>query len=192
MSSLVDIIASLGYVGVTVIVFAESGFLLGFFLPGDSLLITVGLLASKQIMNIWILLALVIAAAILGDNFGYYTGRKLGPKIFSKEESLFFKKEYIVRTAVFFKKYGWWAIVLARFVPIVRTFTPIMAGVGSMHYRTFLLFNVIGGVLWGGGLLTLSFIAGLYIPGFEKYIEYIVVGIILVSLIPVARQFIKR
>jgi len=189
MSTLVPFITSFGHLGISLIVFAESGFLLGFFLPGDSLLIALGLLAAKGYFNIHLLVFLVVISAIAGDNFGYFTGRKLGPKIFSKDDSYFFKKEYIVRTEAFFFKYGPWAIVLARFTPIVRTFTPIMAGVGKMRYKTFLIFNILGAIIWGAGLLLLSYFAGLYIPGFEKNIEYIVLGIVVLSLLPIIKQW---
>ncbi len=191
MSSLIPLITSFGYLGVGLVVFAESGFLLGLFLPGDSLLIAVGLLASKGFMNIWLLLIIVIVAAILGDNLGYATGRRFGPKVFSRDESFFFKKDYVARTEAFFLRHGALAIILARFTPIIRTFIPIMAGVGKMPYKTFLICNIVGGFIWGGGVLLAAYLAGLYIPGFEKHIETIIIVVIAVSLVPAVLQFIK-
>lgn len=189
MPNLEALVTSFGYVGITALIFAESGFFLGFFLPGDSLLITAGLLAAAGYFNIYILVSFAVAAAILGDNLGYATGRRFGPKIFYKEQSLLFKKKYIVHTEDFFKKYGAWAIVLSRFTPIIRTFTPIMAGVGNMKYRTFALFNIIGGVLWAGGLLAISYIAGNYIPHLNSYIDYIVIIVIVLSVLPIFYKY---
>src|SRR5947208_1596921 len=131
-------IIAFGYVGIFITLFAESGFLLGFFLPGDSLLFTVGILASQGYFSIGILIILGILAAILGDSFGYWMGSYFGPKLFNRKDSMFFKQEYVDRTEEFFKKYGVKTIILCRFVPIVRTFAPILAGMGSMRYRTFL------------------------------------------------------
>lgn len=181
-----------GYVGLFAIIFAESGFFAGFFLPGDSLLITAGLLAYRGYFDIWLIVALCVVAAILGDSFGYTFGKYVGPKIFTREDSFFFHKKHIERARDFFKRYGKRAIILARFVPVVRTFTPIFAGVGLMPYRQFLSYNIVGGLIWGGLLPLGAFFAAGYIPGFENYFEYIIVGVIIVSLVPVLIGFIKN
>lgn len=192
MEKIQDIIIAFGYLGIAGVVFAESGFLLGLFLPGDSLLFTVGLLASQGFFNIWILIPLAIIAAILGDSFGYYCGRKFGPKIFSRENSIFFNKKYVTQTEAFYAKYGKKTIILARFVPIVRTIAPIFAGVGNMHYPTFISFNIIGGIVWAGGLLGISYFLGSIFPGTERYLSYIIAGIIIISVVPVVKEFLKK
>lgn len=189
---LIQLIQTLGYIGLFAIVFAESGLFFGFFFPGDSLLFTAGLLASQGFFNIWILTALVTLAAILGDNIGYWFGTKVGPKIFTREDSFFFHKRHIERTRTFYLKYGAKAIVFARFIPIVRTFTPILAGVGTMPYGVFLRFNVIGGILWGTGVTLLGYFLGAIVPGVERYLLPIVVGIIVISFLPIALEFFKN
>ncbi|MDQ3076442.1 MAG: VTT domain-containing protein [bacterium] len=192
LHGLSDIIITFGYIGIFITIFAESGFLLGFFLPGDSLLFTLGILAAKGIFNIYYLIGLCIVAAIMGDSFGYYIGNKFGPRLFNREESFFFKKEYVERTQAFFLKHGKRTIIMARFVPIVRTFAPILAGVGKMDYKTFLSYNIIGGVVWAGGVLSIAYVLGTKIPGIEDYLGYIIVGIILVSVIPVVIDLLRK
>jgi membrane-associated protein len=192
MSSITDYIIAFGYLGVFIAIFAESGFLLGFFLPGDSLLFSIGLLASKGYFNIWILLVLIIIAAILGDSFGYYVGRKAGPKVFSRGDSVFFSKNYVLKTEDFFNRHGAKSIILARFIPVVRTFAPICAGVGKMNYRTFLTYNITGGVLWGGSVLLTGYYLAEKIPGIERYTEAIIIGIIILSILPVVFHLLKR
>lgn len=197
MSSLlhIDIIAlvqTFGYVGLLAVVFAESGVFAGFFLPGDSLLFTAGLLASQGVLNIGVLVVLVPVAAILGDNFGYWFGAKIGPKIFSREDSFFFHKHHIERARNFYKKYGPKAIVLSRFVPIVRTFTPVLAGVGQMPYRVFMKYNMMGGILWGSGVLLLGYFLGASVPGIDKYLLPIILAIIVISFLPVVYEVIKH
>jgi membrane-associated protein len=191
MHSLTDLIVNAGYLAFFITIFAESGFLLGFFLPGDSLLFTAGILAANGIFNIYILIAGAIICAIAGDSFGYYFGKKAGDKLFSRPNSRFFKREYVEKTEAFYQKHGTKTIILARFVPIVRTFAPIMAGVGSMKYRIFLTYNVIGGVLWAGGILWVSYYLGTKIPNIEHYLEYIIIGIILVSVLPIAFEILR-
>ena len=186
------LIKTFGYLGIFTIVFAESGLFFGFFFPGDSLLFTAGLIASQGFLNIWILVPLIILGAILGDNVGYWFGAKVGPKIFTREDSFFFHKRHVERTHNFYLKYGAKAIVLARFIPIVRTFTPILAGVGTMPYGTFLKFNIVGGVLWGAGVTLLSYFLGAVIPGIDRYLLPIIIGIIVVSLIPIIVELIKN
>ncbi len=192
MLHLAELIITFGYIGIFITIFAESGFLLGFFLPGDSLLFTVGILASQGYFNIGWLIALSILAAILGDSFGYYIGRRFGPRLFNKRESFFFKKEYVEKTQEYFNQYGKRTIILARFIPIVRTFAPIMAGVGNMEYKTFFGYNIIGGIIWAGGFLGIAYILGTKIPGIEHYLTYIIGGIILISVLPVVYDFLKK
>lgn len=192
MEHLSELIVAFGYIGVFLTIFAESGILLGFFLPGDSLLFTVGILASQGYFNIYLMIFLAITAAIIGDTVGYYIGRIAGPKLFQRKESRFFKQEYVQKTEDFYKKYGKRTIILARFVPIVRTFAPVMAGVGKMDYKTFASYNVIGGFIWAGGLLAISYYLGTKFEGIEDYLTYIVIGIILLSIIPIAIDFLKK
>lgn len=187
---LVDTIIAFGYIGVTLTIFAESGFLFGFFLPGDSLLVTLGLLAAQGYFNIGLLIMLCVPAAILGDNLGYATGRTIGTKLFTREDSFLFKKKHLVAAQVFFTRHGPRAIILARFVPIVRTFTPIVAGAAGMHYPTFMKFNIIGGILWTAGLLIASYSLGRVVPGIGDYLSYIIIGIIVLSLIPIVKPII--
>ena len=186
---LIELIKTAGYIGLFGIIFAESGLLIGFFLPGDSLLFTAGFLASQGFLNIWILMGLTFIGAVLGDSVGYWFGKKTGNKIFIKEDSFLFKKDNINKAEEFFKKHGAKAIVLARFVPIVRTFTPILAGVGTMHYKTFLSFNVIGGALWTIGVSLLGYFLGNIIPNIDKYLLPIVLLIIIVSLFSTIHSF---
>ncbi|MFJ1972314.1 DedA family protein [Streptomyces sp. NPDC087903] len=181
-----------GIWGLLLIVFAESGLLIGFFLPGDSLLFTCGLLiTSKQLdFPLWAAIVLICVAAILGDQAGYMFGRKVGPSLFNRPDSRLFKQENVVKAHEFFEKYGPKSLVLARFVPIVRTFTPIIAGVSGMKYRSFLTFNVIGGVLWGAGVTLLGSWLG-KIDFVNKNIEAILILIVLVSVVPIAIEFLR-
>jgi membrane-associated protein len=180
------LIKSLGYFGVWGIIFAESGLLIGFFLPGDSLLFTAGFVASQQLLNIWILIIGSFICAVVGDNVGYTTGYRFGRKLFSKEDSWLFHKKHIVKTQKFYQKYGKKTIVLARFVPIVRTFAPIVAGLGAMHYRTFMSYNLIGGFFWTFGITFLGFFLGKSLPPeqVDKYLLPIIGLIIVASLLP--------
>jgi membrane-associated protein len=186
------IIKTLGLLGVVFIIFAESGLFFGFFLPGDSLLFTAGILASQGLLPFWPLLILCAIAAILGDNFGYAFGRKTGPMIFSREDSLFFKKKYVEKAKVFYDKYGKKTIILARFIPIVRTFAPIIAGVVNMDYKTFLRFNLIGGLIWTCGMITAGYLLGKTIPDIDRYLLPIIALIILLSFTPPLIEFIKH
>jgi membrane-associated protein len=188
---LLHLLQSLGYIGIASIVFAESGLFFGFFFPGDSLLFTAGLLASQGFFSIYVLLPLVIISAILGDSVGYWFGYKIGPKIFTKENSFFFQKKHILRAKAFDEKYGAKALVLARFIPVVRTFVPIIVGVGKMKYSTFIKYNIIGGVLWGVVLTSLGYFLGTSVPNIDSYVYPIIIGIILLSFLPVAVELIK-
>jgi membrane-associated protein len=181
-----------GIWGLLLVVFAESGLLIGFFLPGDSLLFTCGLLIASNGLDfpLWAAVALICVAAILGDQAGYLFGKKVGPSLFSRPDSRLFKQENVVKAHEFFEKYGPKSLVLARFVPIVRTFTPIIAGVSGMKYRSFLTFNIIGGVLWGAGVTLLGSWLG-KIDFVKSNIEAILILIVLVSVIPIAIEFLR-
>lgn len=191
MLNLTNSIIAAGYIGITLIVFAESGLFIGFFLPGDSLLFTAGFFASQGKLNIWLLVALSIAAAIIGDSVGYWAGKKYGPALFNREDSLLFKKRYVIKTHEFFEKYGPKTIILARFLPVVRTFAPILAGVGEMRYRTFFTYNIIGGVLWAAGLSLLGFFLGSVIPDIDRYLLPVIVLIVVISTLPSAYHVLK-
>jgi membrane-associated protein len=179
------LIETFGMLGVLAIVFIESGLLVGFFLPGDSLLFTAGLLSSTGTLpDLWVLLVTIPIAAIAGDQVGYAIGRKAGPAIFNRPESRFFHRENVDRAQEFFDRHGPRTIILARFVPIIRTFAPVVAGVARMKYRTFLTYNIVGGVLWGVGVTTLGYFLG-QVDFVKANIEFVLIAIVGVSLIPV-------
>lgn len=180
-----------GTVGILAIVFAESGLLIGFFLPGDSLLFTAGLLAAQGHLSLPVLLIGCFLAAVAGDQVGYIFGRQVGPALFNREDSRLFRKEHAERARDFFAQHGAKTIVLARFVPIVRTFAPIVAGVGQMPYRTFVTFNLVGGLVWACGILGLGYFLGRVIPGIDRYLLPIVALIVAASLAPVAIEHHK-
>ena len=184
MFDLVSLIKTVGYLGLFGIVFAESGLLLGFFLPGDSLLFTAGFLASQDFLNIWLLIPVVFIGAVLGDNVGYAFGYKVGPMIFTKEESIFFHKDHLERARIFYEKHGPKTLVLARFMPGIRTFVPILAGVGKMHYSTFMIYNLVGGLLWGIGMPLLGYLLGNTVPNIDRYLLPIILLIIFLSVLP--------
>jgi len=173
-----------GYTVLAIIVFSESGLLIGFFLPGDSLLVTAGLLASKGYLNIYELLILLSVMAVAGDTVGYHLGKLAGPKIFNKEESWLFSKDHLLRAQKFYGKHGGKTIIIARFMPIIRTFAPSVAGVGRMPYLKFLTFNVIGGIGWVYCMLMLGFSLGRTIPNIDRYIHWVIIAVVLLSIIP--------
>ena len=189
---LIEFIKLAGYIGVFGFVFAESGLLIGFFLPGDSLLFTAGFLASQGYLNIWVLAFGAWIFAVIGDSVGYAFGKRVGIKIFTKEDSFWFHKDHIVRAQHFYEKHGGKTIILARFVPVVRTFAPILAGVGDMKYKTFLIFNVVGGLLWGVGLSLLGYVLGNAIPDIDRYLLPVIVGIIILSIIPGVFHLLRK
>ncbi|MEX1051774.1 MAG: VTT domain-containing protein [Patescibacteria group bacterium] len=174
----------IGHIGIWAIIFAESGILAGFFLPGDSLLFTAGLLAWTGHLNIYYLIIGGIIAAITGDSFGYYLGRKFGPRVFSKENSRIFHKDHIERAKQYFAKYGPITIFLARFTPFIRTFAPVLAGVGGMNYKTFVFYNIFGGIFWVTSMSLLGYFLGSIIPDIDRYVLPIIGVVILLSLIP--------
>ncbi|MEV0926524.1 DedA family protein [Streptomyces spongiicola] len=186
------LITTFGLIGVLVIVFAESGLLIGFFLPGDSLLFTTGLLVTTDVIKqpLWLVCTLIVLAAVIGDQVGYLFGRKVGPALFKRPDSRFFKQENVEKAHEFFEKYGPKSLVLARFVPIVRTFTPIIAGVSRMNYRSFVTFNIIGGVLWGAGVTLLGAALG-KVDFVHKNIEAILIAIVLLSVLPIVIEFMR-
>lgn len=181
---LAGIIETVGYIGLFTVVFAETGLLIGFFLPGDSVLFTAGFLASQGIFNIYVLCFLMFVAAVVGDSVGYLIGHKYGKRLFKKEDSLLFHKDHLERAKSFYEKHGGKTIIIARFMPIIRTFAPVVAGIGDMRYSTFVTYNIIGGLLWAVGLPTLGFVLGSSIPDVDKYLLPIVAIIVLASVAP--------
>lgn len=188
---LVGLIQTIGLLGVLAIVFAESGLLVGFFLPGDSLLFTAGFLASQNFLDIRLLVAGCFVAAVAGDSVGYAFGHKVGKRLFHRKDSIFFHRDHLEKARIFYEKHGKKTIILARFLPVVRTFAPIVAGMGDMHYPTFLAFNVIGGALWAIGLTLSGFYLGKSIPDVDKYLLPIILVIIILSVLPTAIHILK-
>ena len=175
-----------GYIGLTAIIFAETGLLVGFFLPGDSLLVTAGLLSTQPQfgLNMWFLGVLLTVAAIVGNTVGYAIGRYTGPRLFTKEDSLLFKKKHLVRAQEFYQKHGGKTLVLARFMPIVRTFVPVVAGMAQMNLRAYTIYNVVGAVLWIWSMLFIGYFLGRFIPGVENHITKVILVVIFISLLP--------
>ena len=186
-----DLIRWGGYLVLVVIVFTETGLLVGFFLPGDSLLITAGLVAAAGGLDIWLLNALLIVAAIAGDSVGYAIGYRTGPRIFRKEESRWFSRRHLIRTREFYERHGGKTIVLARFIPIIRTFAPVVAGVGQMAYRRFLFYNVFGGLGWVVSLTWAGYLLGQTIPNIDRHIHLVVGVVILLSVLPIGVEWWK-
>ncbi len=187
----VAIIKAGGYLGIAIIIFSESGLLIGIFFPGDSLLFAAGLLSASGFLEPVSLVVLVVLSAILGDSVGYWFGTNVGTSFFKRKDSRFFRQEYVKRTELFYQKYGGRAVVLARFVPIVRTIAPILAGIGSMKYGTFLRYNVLGGCLWGIGMVSLGYFLGSLLPGSEHYILPISLVIIILSFLPIIINLLR-
>ena len=187
----IAIIESVGYYGVLAIIFAECGLFFGFFLPGDSLLFAAGFLASKGFLDITALVIFGIFSAILGENVGYAFGRKFGPMLFKKERSRFFKPEYVLRAHEFFVHHGNKAIFLARFAPIIRTFVPIVAGVARMPFQKFMMYNIIGAVVWIGSMTLLGYALGSRVANADHFIQPLMLGIIVISFIPAYLEWRK-
>lgn len=192
MFELRGLLEAVGYVGIAGIVFAESGLLVGFFLPGDSLLFTAGFLAAQGVFRIVPLAVICFVAAVVGDSVGYAFGHRVGRRIFSRDDSLLFHKKNLLRAEEFYERHGGKAIILARFMPVVRTFAPILAGVGSMTYARFLAYNVIGGALWAIGLTVLGYFLGSAIPDVDRYLLPIVLGIVVLSVLPPALHALRH
>jgi membrane-associated protein len=189
---LVQIIQTVGYIGLFAIVFAESGLFFGFFLPGDSLLLTAGLLASQGKLEIAALLIILPIAAILGDNVGYWFGKKTGSHIFNRDESLLFRRKNLLAAQAFYDRHGGKTIILARFMPFIRTFAPIVAGAVEMPFRRFFTFNVIGGLLWGVGVTLAGYYLGQVIPDIDRYFLVVVGAVIVVSALPAMAHLMKE
>jgi membrane-associated protein len=186
------LIKTVGLLGVWGIVFAESGLLIGFFLPGDSLLFTAGFLASQGFLNLPLLCVGCFAAAVAGDSVGYAFGSRVGRRLFQRDDSIFFHRNNLLRAEVFYQQHGKKAIILARFIPVVRTFAPIVAGMGHMEYRTFLAYNLVGGAVWGIGVPLAGYQLGSMIPDIDRYLLPIIGLIIIVSLAPPALHLGKE
>jgi len=190
-SDLKTILPAIGYLGIFGIIFAESGLLFGFFFPGDSLLFTAGFLASQKIFDINILVLVSCLGAIIGDSVGYSFGKKIGPRLFKRKNSLLFSQERLQKTRLFYQKHGKKTIVLARFIPVIRTFAPIVAGIGEMEYKTFLSYNLIGGIFWGSGITLAGYHLGNLIPNIDKYLLPLILIIILISSSPTIIHILK-
>lgn len=180
-----------GYIALAIIVFTETGLMVGFFLPGDSLLVTAGLFAAKGMLNIVWLNVLLSCCAIAGDATGYYIGRKLGPALFRKEDSLLFKKKHLIATHDFYEKHGGKTIIIARFVPVIRTFAPVVAGMGNMTYRRFAMFNIVGGIAWVFSMTMIGYLLVTLFPATEQHIEKVIIIVIFVSLLPGIIEFLR-
>lgn len=189
--SLLDALGSFATLGLIAIIFAESGILLGFFLPGDSLLFTAGLFAAKGDLNLAVILLGCFIAAVAGDQVGYLFGKRVGPSLFGRPDSKIFKQKYVAQADAFFQRHGAKTIVLARFVPIVRTFAPILAGVGKMRYRQFVIYNVAGGFVWSFGVILLGYWLG-NVAWVKDNIEIVLIGIVLISVIPALIEILRH
>ena len=173
-----------GVAMICAIIFAETGLMVGFFLPGDSLLVTAGVFAAAGHFDLYSMLILVSLCAVVGDQLGYLIGQKTGPALFTKEDSLLFKRSHVLRAQAFYEKYGAKTIVIARFVPVVRTFAPVVAGVGQMQYRRFVTYNVAGGILWVVSMVLTGFLVGTAVPNVNAHIHYVIAAVIFLSVLP--------
>lgn len=187
-----SVIEAVGLIGIFAIVFLESGLMIGFFFPGDSLLFTAGFLASQGFFNVWQLAIGSFIFAVLGDSIGYSIGHRYGKRLFSKDDSLLFHKDHLKKAEAFYEKHGGKTIILARFIPVIRAFAPVVAGIGSMKYSTFIAYNLIGGFGWAVGMTFLGFFLGNLIPDVDKYLLPIIGLIILASIAPAIYHFVKE
>ena len=179
------------YLGIFGMLFAETGLLVGFILPGDSLLVTAGILAAAGTLSLALVMVVSVAAAIIGDSVGYEIGKRVGPRLFRRPKSRFFNPKNVERAQAYFDRYGAKTLVLARFIPVVRTFAPPVAGVAKMPYRRFLTFNALGGLLWGAGVPTAAYFLGQLIPNLDRYLLLVIGVVIVVSLIPVGLELLR-
>lgn len=184
LSDLPSLVQWAGLFGIAAIIFSETGLLVGVFLPGDSLLVTAGLFAAKGFLNVYTLAPTLTLAAICGNSLGYFIGRITGPRIFNRENSLFFNKKHAMRAHAFYEKHGRKTIVLAQFMPIIRTFAPVIAGVGGMSFPTFIAFNVIGAVVWIWSMVGIGYFLGSKVPGIDQHIEIVIAIVIFISILP--------
>jgi membrane-associated protein len=192
LPTLEEIVRWGGYAGLFFIIFAETGLLVGFFLPGDSLLVTAGLFAARGELDIVLLNVLLIVAAISGDATGYYIGAKGGHALYDRPQSRFFRRDHLIKTKQFYDRYGGITIVLARFIPFARTFAPVVAGVAEMTYRRFAMFNIAGGAGWIISMTLIGYFLGRSIPGIEKHVEYIIAVVIFLSILPLIIKYIQH
>jgi membrane-associated protein len=181
-----------GLVGLTIIVFTETGLLIGFFLPGDSLLVTAGLFAARGDLDLALLILCLSVAAIVGDSVGYNIGRRAGPKLFKRPDSLIFNRKHLITTKEFYEKHGPSTIVMARFLPILRTFAPVVAGVAGMEYRRFIFYNIAGGIGWVTAMVLGGYFLGQLIPNINKHIDKVIVVVIALSLLPAIIKFSRE
>jgi len=184
LTNIKELVLWAGYIGMPIIVFSETGLLVGFFLPGDSMLVTAGLFASQGYFNIVYLNLMLITAAVAGNATGYMIGKKSGQLLYSREDSRFFKKQHLIKTHEFYEKYGGITIIMAQFMPFARTFAPVVAGIAGMPYLRFAGFNVIGAISWVMSMTLIGYFLGSVIPGIDKHIELVIIAIIFISLIP--------
>ena len=189
-------IAAAGYVVLIIVVFAETGLAMGFFLPGDSLLVVAGIFAARGDLNVFVLLVTLFLAAVVGDAVGFWTGNKLGPRLFSREKSLLFRPGHLEKAHAFYEKYGGKTIIIARFVPIVRTFAPIVAGAANMEYKKFVVFNVVGGFAWVFSMILTGYFLGNLLRdrfgvNLDEHIEWVVIIVVLLSLLPPVIEYLK-
>lgn len=196
MFDIESIVRNGGLLAIGLIVFAESGLLIGFFLPGDTLLFTAGFFAGQGVLPLGLLILTVVAAAIIGDNVGYEIGKRSGPKLFTKKDSLFFRKDYVDKASAFYEKHGGKTIIMARFVPVIRTFAPVVAGIGKMPHKKFMIYNMVGGVIWGAGVTLLGYWLGSKIPNIDKYLLPVILIAMFFTLSPtihhVSKELIKN
>jgi membrane-associated protein len=191
MLDFTEIVRTGGLLILFLIIFAESGMMVGFFFPGDTLLFSAGILAAADQLPIVWTIVVIAAAAIIGDNTGYHIGRKLGPRLFKKEDGLIFRKELIMKAEKFYEKYGTKTMLIAHFIPVVRSFAPVTAGAGKMNYKQFVIYDAIGDIAWAASITLLGYYVGSRIPGVEHYIEPVLIGIILVTLLPTIYHALK-
>jgi membrane-associated protein len=192
LPTLEEIIAWGGYIGLFGIIFSETGLLVGFFLPGDSLLVTAGLFAARGELNIAILVPLLCVAAIAGNSSGYFIGHKAGQALYNRPQTRWFRRDHLIKTHEFYEKYGGITIVLAQFMPFARTFAPVVAGIAEMKYRRFISFNVGGAIVWITSMTLLGYFLGRSIPGIEKRIEYVIAIVIFVSVLPLLYKYVRH
>ena len=187
-----ELIRLVGFYGIVAVVFAETGLLIGFFLPGDSLLITAGLFAARGDFSFVTLILALIPAAIVGNATGYFIGHRTGMALYQRPDSFFFRREHLTMTHEYYEKHGGKTIVIAQFIPILRTFAPVVAGVAAMGYRQFATYNVVGAILWVGSMTTAGYTLGKVVPNIEQRIHYVIAAVIAVSLMPPAIAYLKR
>ena len=192
LPTLEEIVIWGGYIGLFVIVFSETGLLIGFFLPGDSLLVTAGLFAARGQLDIALLNVILIIAAITGDATGYYIGLKAGHALYNRPQSRWFRRDHLIKTREFYEKYGGITIVIARFMPFARTFAPVVAGIAEMKYRRFALFNIAGGIGWVVSMTFIGYFLGRTIPGIERHIEYVIFVVIAISVLPIFIKYLQH